>query len=136
MKKYLNVVLGSIIIGLCFNIFFLPYNLISTTVFGLSEFFYNVIPINPGITILAVNLILLFFGIIVLGYKDCKKYIITSFIIPITIYLSFYFTSKIDLSTIDKMVLVISGAYLTGFGYSLTQIQLSCWRICYLRRNS
>ena len=58
MKKYLNVVLGSIIIGLCFNIFFLPYNLISTTVFGLSEFFYNVIPINPGITILAVNIIL------------------------------------------------------------------------------
>ena len=97
MKKYLNVVLGSIIIGLCFNIFFLPYNLISTTVFGLSEFFYNVIPINPGITILAVNIILLFFGILVLGYKDCKKYIITSFIIPITIYLSFYFTSKIDL---------------------------------------
>lgn len=119
MKKYLNVVLGSIIIGLCFNIFFLPYNLISTTVFGLSEFFYNVIPINPGISILAVNLILLFFGILVLGYKDCKKYIITSFIIPITIYLSFYFTSKIDLSTIDKIVLVISGAYLTGFGYSL-----------------
>ena len=76
MKKYLNVVLGSIIIGLCFNIFFLPYNLISTTVFGLSEFFYNVIPINPGITILAVNIILLFFGILVLGYKDCKKYII------------------------------------------------------------
>ena len=61
----------------------------------------------------------MFFGILVLGYKDCKKYIITSFIIPITIYLSFYFTSKIDLSTIDKIVLVISGAYLTGFGYSL-----------------
>lgn len=119
MKKYFNVVLGSIIIGLCFNIFFLPYNLISTTVFGLSEFFYNIIPINPAIPILAVNLIILFFGILILGYNNCKKYMLTSFLIPITIYISFYFTSKIDLSTIDKIVIVISGAYLTGYGYSL-----------------
>lgn len=119
MKKYFNVILGSIIIGLCFNIFFLPYNLISTTVFGLSEFFYNIIPINPAIPILAVNLIILFFGILILGYNNCKKYMLTSFLIPITIYISFYFTSKIDLSTIDKIVIVISGAYLTGYGYSL-----------------
>lgn len=119
MKKYINVILGSIIIGLCFNIFFLPYNLISTSVFGLSEFFYNIIPINPAIPILAVNLIILFFGILILGYNNCKKYILTSFLIPITIYISFYFTSKIDLSTIDKIVIVIAGAYLTGYGYSL-----------------
>ena len=119
MKKYLNVILGSLIIALTYNIFFLPNNIISTSVFGISEILYNVFPYNPGITILALNILLLLFGLITIGYDKCKKYVLTSFLIPIIIYTSFYFTSKIDVSTIDQIVLVISGAYLTGLGYSL-----------------
>lgn len=119
MKKYLNIILGSLIIALTYNIFFLPNNLISTSVFGLSEIFYNAFPINPGITILSVNLILLFFGLLTIGYGKCKSYALTSFLIPIFIYISFYFTNKIDVSTIDNIVLVIAGSYLTGIGYSL-----------------
>ena len=119
MKKYINIILGSLIIALTYNIFFLPNNLISTSVFGLSEIFYNAFPINPGIPILSVNLILLFFGLLTIGYDKCRKYTLTSFLIPIFIYTSFYFTSKIDVSTIDNIVLVIAGSYLTGIGYSL-----------------
>ena len=119
MKKYLNIILGSLIIALTYNIFFLPNNIISTSVFGISEILYNVFPYNPGITILALNILLLLFGLIKIGYDKCKKYVLTSFLIPIIIYTSFYFTSKIDVSTIDQIVLVISGAYLTGLGYSL-----------------
>lgn len=119
MKKYLNIILGSLIIALTYNIFFLPNNIISTSVFGISEILYNVFPYNPGITILAINILLLLFGLITIGYDKCQKYVLTSFLIPIIIYTSFYFTSKIDVSTIDQIVLVISGAYLTGLGYSL-----------------
>ncbi len=119
MKKYLNIILGSLIIALTYNIFFLPNNIISTSVFGISEILYNVFPYNPGITILALNILLLLFGLITIGYDKCQKYVLTSFLIPIIIYTSFYFTSKIDVSTIDQIVLVISGAYLTGLGYSL-----------------
>ena len=119
MKKYLNIILGSLIIALTYNIFFLPNNIISTSIFGISEILYNVFPYNPGITILAINILLLFVGLITIGYDKCKKYALTSFLIPIIIYISFYFTSKIDVATIDQIVLVISGAYLTGLGYSL-----------------
>ena len=119
MKKDLNIILGSLIIALTYNIFFLPNNIISTSVFGISEILYNVFPYNPGITILAINILLLLFGLITIGYDKCQKYVLTSFLIPIIIYTSFYFTSKIDVSTIDQIVLVISGAYLTGLGYSL-----------------
>ena len=119
MKKYLNIILGSLIIALTYNIFFLPNNIISTSIFGISEILYNVFPYNPGITILAINILLLLFGLITIGYDKCQKYALTSFLIPIIIYISFYFTSKIDVSTIDQIVLVISGAYLTGLGYSL-----------------
>ena len=119
MKKYLNIILGSLIIALTYNIFFLPNNIISTSVFGISEILYNVFPYNPGITILALNILLLLFGLITIGYDKCQKYVLTSFLIPIIIYTSFYFTSKTDVSTIDQIVLVISGAYLTGLGYSL-----------------
>lgn len=119
MKKNLNIILGSLIIALTYNIFFLPNNIISTSIFGISEILYNVFPYNPGITILAINVLLLLFGLITIGYDKCQKYALTSFLIPIIIYISFYFTSKIDVSTIDQIVLVISGAYLTGLGYSL-----------------
>ena len=81
MKKYLNIILGSLIIALTYNIFFLPNNIISTSIFGISEILYNVFPYNPGITILAINILLLFFGLITIGYDKCKKYALTSFLI-------------------------------------------------------
>lgn len=119
MKKTLNVLLGSIIIGLSFTIFFIPNNLIANGIFGLSQFSSNLLELNPGIIILTINIILLFFGILILGYQECKKYFITSITIPIVVYISYNYTWKINLSNTEPIVLVLAGAYLMGYGYSL-----------------
>lgn len=119
MKKILNIILGSIIIGLSYTIFFIPNNLIANGIFGLSQFASNIFEINPGITILIINLILLFLGILVLGYENCKRYFITSLIIPIVIFISYNYTWKINLTNMEPIVLVLAGSYLMGYGYSI-----------------
>lgn len=119
MKKTINIILGSIIIGLSYTIFFIPNNLIANGIFGLSQFSSNLLELNPGIIILAINIILLFFGLLILGYEDCKRYFITSITIPLVVFISYNYTWKINLSTMEPIVLVIAGSYLMGYGYSL-----------------
>lgn len=119
MNKYVSVILGSIIIGLSYTIFFEPYNLITNGLFGLSQLITYKYNINPAIIILIINLIILFIGLLTIGYEKCQKYFLTSILIPVVIYISLFFPHLINLSNIDTIILVICGSYLTGFGYSL-----------------
>lgn len=119
MKRYASVILGSIIIGLCYTIFFMPYELISSSGFGISEIISYNYNINPGVILLIINLIMLSIGILILGYNNCKKYFLASILIPIIIFISSYFTYLIDLSEVDTILLVLCGSYLTGYGYSI-----------------
>lgn len=119
MNKYISVILGSVIIGVCYTFFFLPYNLITNGIFGLSQIFNHQFSINPAILILSINIIMLFMGLLTIGYEETKKYFASSILIPVAIYISLLFSNTISLRNIDTIILVISGAYLTGFGYSL-----------------
>lgn len=119
MKKHFSAILGSIIIGLCYSVFFLPYNLITTSTLGISEIIHYESAINPAVIVVIINTIMLLIGIITLGYENSKKYILTSILVPLSIYIGTKFNYIVDLKDVDLIILVMSGSYLTGYGYSL-----------------
>lgn len=119
MKKYFSVILGCILIGVSYGIFFLPNNVISSSGFGLSQLIYYNFNIHPTITLMIINLTMIVIASITLGFETCKRYLLTGFLIPIIILLVMKYNYLIDLSGVEPIILVICGSYLTGYGYSL-----------------
>ena len=119
MKKYFSVILGSILIGLSYVVFFLPNNLISSSGFGLSQLMYYNFNVHPSITLLIINLTMIIIATLTLGFDTCKRYILTGLLIPVIIFLGMKYNYIVDLSGVEPIILVICGSYLTGYGYSL-----------------
>ena len=119
MKKYFSVILGSILIGIAYAIFFLPNSLISSSGFGLSQLMYYNFNIHPSITLLIINLSMIIVSALTLGFDTSKRYILTGLLIPIIIFLGMKYNYLVDLSGVEPIILVICGSYLTGYGYSL-----------------
>lgn len=118
MKKYGSIILGCLIIGVSFNLFFIQCQIVPNGIFGygaLINYKYNY---DSSLFILLLNLSFLIISLATLGKKETKKYILPSILIPIIIFLSKNIGEIIDLSEIDLILMVLSGAFLTGIGYS------------------
>lgn len=119
MKRYLSVILGCLLIGLSFNFFFLPYDLVPSGVYGfgaLINYYYNY---DPAYFLLIVNISLLIINACSLGFKATYKYLIPSILVPLIIYFSSPLISLVRFDNIEVILVTIVGGYLTGLGYSL-----------------
>ena len=119
MKKYVSIVIGSILIALAFNIFFIPYNLFPSGIIGLGAIFNNVYHINGAIFIALSNLLFLLIILPVSGKNEAYKYLLTSILVPLFIYLTRDFGDYIFLEDIEKLIVAVFGAIVCGYGYSL-----------------
>ena len=119
MKRYTSVILGCLLIGLSFNIFFVPYNLVPSGLIGLGALFSKIYYYNAAIFIAISNIILLLFSLPILGREKTYKYLLCSFLIPIIIYITKDISNIIYFENIDIIIVAIAGAVLTGYGYSL-----------------
>lgn len=119
MKKYGSILLGSIIIGISFNLFFLQYDIVPNGIYGYGALIKYKFEYEPSLFILILNTAFLLISILTLGKKETKKYILPSILIPIIIFLSKDIYKIIDFGEIDLILMVLSGAFLTGLGYSL-----------------
>lgn len=119
MKRYLKIIIGSILIGLSFNIFFIPYDLVPNGLLGLGVLFSKTYNTNAAIFIAITNIVLLLITLPVLGIKDTYKYLITSLMIPLVIYASRNIDNLIYFENMETIIIAIAGALLTGLGYSI-----------------
>lgn len=119
MKKYLSVILGSIIIGIVYNLFFISNSIIPNGIYGIASIIHHITKTNPAIFILLFNILLLFISIFSQGLKKTKKYIIPSIVIPLTIFLSNKITNIVNISDLEQILIVITGSFAFGFGISI-----------------
>lgn len=119
MKKAFNVIVGCLLIALSYNLFFMPYNIISTGVFGIGALLNYKINYDPALFILIVNFTFLIISYFALGQHKIKEYLIPSFLIPLFISFSYNIGKYIVLEPLETILVVIVGAFLTGLGYSL-----------------
>ena len=119
MKRYVNILLGSILIGLAYNIFFVPYNLIPNGILGIGSLYSKIYNINPAIFIACANLLMLIVTLPVLGQEKTEKYLLTSLFIPLIIFATHNINNIIYFTDIELILLAVAGAIIAGYGYSI-----------------
>ena len=119
VKKFLIVIIGTILSALAFNIFFSPYDIVIGGVGGISIILRDLFQFNESLTILCLSLILYIIGIIFLDKKEILKTFIASLLFPLFIYLTSILFIKLDLSIDNRLLASISGGTLFGFGLGI-----------------
>ncbi len=110
--------LGAAIYALVFNLFLLPNNIV-VGFSGLSVIANDLWGIKPFIFLLVSYIILTILSLICLGFSSTKKAIIGAMIYPFLIEGTSYLVPYINLGNIEKIVEVICGALIGGFGSGL-----------------
>lgn len=119
IRRYIQLVIGVLLISLAFNIFLLPNDLVFGGVSGLSIIIKEIIPINPSQFIMISSLILLVVSYFVLGKEETKGSVVGSILFPIFVDLTENINQYIQLDTGNLLLAVIFGGIIYGFGAGL-----------------
>jgi len=118
MKKIFYTIAGCALIAISYNLFFLPYDIVSNGVFGIGALVSYETGYDPAIFILLINVTFLFIAYYTLGKKKFKEYLVPGLLVPAIIYLSYTITDYIVFDYLEQILVVIVGSFLTGLGYS------------------
>lgn len=119
MKKYLNIITGSILIGIVYNLFIIPYDLVPNGIYGLGTLTYYYFDYSAAMFLLIINLALVAIASLSIGIENSRKYMIPSLLIPIIIYFTQDITNYLNIYNIDKTIITITAGVLTGLGHTL-----------------
>lgn len=118
LKRYMMLLLGTLIVAFAFNLFFLRYNIVCFGVSGisivLSEF-----GVNPSMFIMLANLFLIVISYFFLGVDEVKNQIVGALVYPVFVELTLKVTDLIDLGGLEMIVIAVIGGILAGIGYGL-----------------
>ena len=73
MKKYIYVVLGSLICAIAFNLFLVPYNILPGGVSGIALVVNKFISINKALFIFVLSMLLLIVSYFLLGRENTLR---------------------------------------------------------------
>ncbi|PAQ13506.1 hypothetical protein CD798_15580 [Bacillaceae bacterium SAOS 7] len=113
--EYAYIVIGSVLVGLSYNMFLLPAKLAAGGVSGISTILYEVYQFNPAYVQWIINLPLFVLGILLLGKDFSFKTLVGIFFVPFTIWLSTDIPFKID----NPLLAAIYGGMMLGVGLGI-----------------
>lgn len=116
--RYMQFLLGLILVAFAFNAFVLPNDIVYG-VSGLGVILYRLLNISPSIVILIGSLLLLLLSFLVLGKEKTTNSIVGSILYPLFVELTSHLTHFIDLGSTETIVVVVFGAVLSGLGLGL-----------------
>ncbi|MFJ7934613.1 YitT family protein [Sporosarcina sp. NPDC096371] len=112
---YLQIIVGAALVGLAFNIFFLPARLAAGGVSGISTILYELFLFNPAYVQWLINIPLLILGVVLVGKEFSLKTLVGTFFVPFVIWL----TSDIKLYVENPLLSAIYGGILLGVGLGI-----------------
>ncbi|WNF39096.1 YitT family protein [Bacillaceae bacterium IKA-2] len=114
--EYGQVLVGSAIVALAFNLFLLPNRIASGGVSGISTIVYDLFNITPAFTQWAFNIPLFIAGIILLGgFKYGAKTLVGTIFLPFVVYV----TSGLEAVTLDPLLGALFGGIGVGLGLGI-----------------
>jgi uncharacterized membrane-anchored protein YitT (DUF2179 family) len=113
--EYLNVLIGSAIIALSFNVFLLPNQIASGGVSGISTITLNVLGWEPAYVQWAFNIPLFIAGVILLGKQFGVKTLVGTIFLPFVVFL----TKDIAPWTMDALLGALFGGIGVGLGLGI-----------------
>lgn len=117
--RYVEMIIGILIVAFAFNIFLLPNDIVFGGVSGLSIIVKDYLPIEPSTFILISSLLLLVVSYIFLGKEKTKGSIVGSILFPIFVNLTANLNQYINIDNSNILLSVIFGGILYGFGAGL-----------------
>lgn len=85
-KEYAYIIIGATIVGLAYNIFFLPARLAAGGLSGISTILYELYAINPALSQFVINIPVFIIGWIALGKDFSIKTLVGTFWVPLAIF--------------------------------------------------
>lgn len=119
LRRYVEMIIGILIVAFAFNIFLLPNDIVFGGVSGLSIIVKDYLPIDPSTFILISSLLLLVVSYIFLGKEKTKGSIVGSILFPIFVNLTANLNQYINIDNSNILLSVIFGGILYGFGAGL-----------------
>ena len=113
--EYIQIIIGASLVGLAYNIFYLPARLAAGGVSGISTILYELFHFNPAYVQWIINAPLLIIGIIFLGKEFSAKTFVGTLFVPLVIWL----TSDLPLSVDNPLLSAIYGGAVLGVGLGI-----------------
>ncbi|QQK08250.1 YitT family protein [Miniphocaeibacter halophilus] len=110
------MIIGTFLIALGINMFFIPHEIVSGGMNGISVILYHVFNISPDKTLFVSNFPLIILSLIFLGKKYTLNTIFCSFLLPIFVRMII----NIPPFEGDTILASIFGGIITGLGIGLT----------------
>lgn len=115
VKEYFYMIVGSTLVGLAFNIFFLPARLAAGGVSGISTILYDLYQFNPAYVQWFINIPIFIFGYVTLGKDFSLKSLVGTAFVPFVIWLS----QDIPFTITNPLLAAIYGGIMLGVGLGI-----------------
>ncbi|WP_414054142.1 YitT family protein [Macrococcus equi] len=121
MKKSIYVdilytIIGSIIVGISYNLFLLPGQIAAGGISGLSTILNKMMGTDPAMIQFLFNIPIFIVGWLTLGKSFSLKTVIATFVVPFTIFLT---SSLVEKGTTDALLSSLYGGIVLGIGLGL-----------------
>ncbi|WP_110112350.1 YitT family protein [Bacillus sp. CGMCC 1.16541] len=114
MTRILIIIIGSILVGIAYNLFLIPHEILSSGLSGVAIMLGIITPFNTGVLNFLLNLPLLILGILKLG----KRFIFYTILSVVVLSVSLYVIPIVQVST-EPILSSLFGGVLTGIGIGL-----------------
>lgn len=118
ISRYITFTFGVLLLALAYNIFVMPTKIVYG-MGGVGVILKNLYNIDPSLTILIGSTITLILSFILLGKEKSMHSIVGTFMYPLFVKLTSFLPNYIDLGNLETIVIVVSGALISGIGLGL-----------------
>src|SRR5574344_605020 len=118
INRYAMFIVGVFLVAAAYNLFILPNDIVYG-VGGIGVMLFRTYNIDPSITILVGSIILLIMSRFLLGKEATAHSVIGSILYPVFVKLTEWIIEVINLGNTETIVIVLSGAVISGFGLGL-----------------
>lgn len=113
--EYIQIIIGATIVGLAYNMFFLPSQLAAGGISGVSTILFEIYGYSPATTQMVINVPIFLIGWMILGKEFSGKSLVGTFWVPFTIYL----TAGIPYTITNPLLGTIYGGIILGVGLGI-----------------
>ena len=115
VKKYVTIIFGVLLVGFAISVFYTPNKIVSEGVSGISTILYHTLGIQPGISFVIINIVLLMLAWKALGFAFVKDTMLGAMLLSVAVQVFTY----IPPVTSDVLLASVFGAVLYGVGIYL-----------------
>ena len=119
LKRIPQFILGCLIVSLAYNLFIAPNHIVPGGVGGIAIILNDLFNIDNSISVLYMNIVLLFASIILLGREKTRATALGSILFPIFIRATEHLNVWLQIDTTNILLSTICGGLMFGFGAGL-----------------